>query len=251
VQEPQEPDDPQAPEPWPEQPRRPPPLRRAEAAAGRSWVRLTEAARGWDERMRTTSFVSASEQVRIDRRRHLCLLVVPALRTLAGVVALAAGLRLVPLLVFGLLVAVWASQRFRAGLRSTAVTAAAVTVALVVLGLVAGPLLCLLLLALWLIDDVADWYCDRLVVTDKRIYRRYGVLTQHSPSISLTAIAYIDASVPPVGRLVGYGTLSLDSVAQRDAPLSRFDLVPDVVPVVHEILELRSRAMPKFPQQPM
>ena len=40
------------------------------------------------------------------------------------------------------------------------------------------------------------------------------------------------------------------SVAQRDAPLSRFDHVPDVVAKSHEILELRSRAMPKFPQQP-
>ena len=53
------------------------------------------------------------------------------------------------------------------------------------------------------------------------------------------------------GSLLGYGTLSLDSVAQRDAPLSRFDHVPGVVQVSHDILELRSRAMPRFPQQPL
>lgn len=230
---------------------RPPPLRRVEVAAARGWVRLTDAVRVWDERMRVPSFVSASEQVRIDVRRHLHVLVVPALRTLAAVVALAAGLRLVPLLVFAVLVAVWSAQHLRQGVRSTATTSAAVTLGLVVLGLLAGPLLCVLLLLLWLAHDAADWYSDRLVVTDKRIYRRYGVLTQHAPSISLTAVAYLDASVPPLGRLLGYGTLLLDSAAQQDAPLSRFDLVPDVVAVSHEILDLRSRALPRFPQQPL
>ena len=77
-----------------------------------------------------------------------------------------------------------------------------------------------------------------------------GTSTMRSSPIS-SSWPVIDASVPPLGRLLGYGTLSLDSVAQRDAPLSRFDHVPDVVARSHEILELRSRAMPKFPQQPL
>ena len=40
-------------------------------------------------------------------------------------------------------------------------------------------------------------------------------------------------------------------MAQRDAPLSRFDHIPAVTAVSHEILELRSSAMPRFPQQPL
>jgi hypothetical protein len=40
-------------------------------------------------------------------------------------------------------------------------------------------------------------------------------------------------------------------VAQRDAPLARLDLVPNVVAVSHEVLRLRAAAMPKFPQQPL
>jgi hypothetical protein len=214
-------------------------------------VELGDSLRAFDDRMRAASFVAATETVRIDVRRHPFVLAVPALRTLAGAVALAAGPRLSHLLVFGVLTAVWAGWRFRAGLRTTAVAALVATAVLALADALWGPFVCLLLLLLWLLDDLADWYCDRLVVTDKRIYRRYGVVTQHSPSISLTAIAYLDASVPPLGRLFGYGTLSLDSVAQRDAPLSRFDHVPGVVAVSHEILELRSRAMPKFPQQPL
>ncbi len=129
-----------------------------------------------------------------------------------------------------------------------AVLAAALAVGLVVLEGLWGPLPAVVLLLLWLAEDVADWVCDRLVVTDKRIYRRYGVVTGHSPSISLMAVAYLDAAVPPLGRLLHYGTLRLDSAAQNDAPLSRFDLVPDVVEVSHEILRLRTKAMPKYPQ---
>jgi hypothetical protein len=221
------------------------------STAARLRTEVGDSLRAFDDRMRAATFVSATELVRIDARRHPFVLAVPGVRTLAGTVALAAGPRLSHLLVFGVLTAVWAGWRFRAGLRTTGITALVATAALAVLDALWGPALCLLLLALWLLDDVADWYCDRLVVTDKRIYRRYGVVTQHSPSISLTAIAYLDASVPPLGRLLGYGTLSLDSVAQRDAPLSRFDHVPGVVAVSHEILELRSKAMPKFPQQPL
>ena len=238
-------------------PARPSRLRRASAGLhgsadglSRSWAAARVRLREWDERQRLPSFISGSETVRIDERRHPFVLLLPVLRTLAGVVVLATGLRFWPLLALALLTAVWAAGRFRLGLRRTATVAGVLTGGLVVLALVAGPGWAALALLLWLAEDVADWFFDRLVVTDRRIYRRYGVLTQHSPSIALTAIAYLDASVPPLGRLVGYGTLSLDSVAQRDAPLSRFDLIPDVVPVSHRILELRSRAMPKFPQSP-
>lgn len=210
---------------------------------------LDERVQRWDEQHRASSFVPDAETVEIDARRHGLLLVTPALRTVAGVLVLAAGLDLAFVLLFAVLVAVWMRTCNGSGLRTTLVVAGATTGGLVVLGAMTGPLLCLVLLLGWLAEDVADWYTDRLIVTDKRIYRIHGVLTRHSPSISLASIAYIDAAVPPVGRLLRYGTLRLDSVAQRDAPLSRFDLIPDVVPVSHEILRLRTAAMPKY-QQP-
>jgi hypothetical protein len=211
---------------------------------------LQERARDWDGRHRSSSWVPGSETVVIDERRHPSLLVAPAVRTLLGLLVLATGLRLLPLVLFALVVAMWAQARHRTGLRGSGVIALGATLALVVLELFTGALVCALLLLGWLVEDATDWYADRLVVTDKRIYRRYGVLTRHSPSISLTAVAFIDAAVPPLGRLLHYGTLRLDSVAQRDAPLSRFDLIPDVVPISHEILRLRAQAMPRFPQQP-
>lgn len=208
----------------------------------RTWV---------DERGRSTSFVPPTERVVLDARRHPVMLVLPALRTLAGLLVLLPTGSVVPLLALGAATALWARGRLRAGLRRAAGLGAGVAVALLALEGVLGAALCVLALVAWLLEDVADWWTDRLVVSERRIYRRYGVVTRHSPSIALTAIAFLDASVPPLGRALHYGTLRLDSLAQRDAPLSRFDLLPDVVALSHEILRLRAAAMPKFPQQPL
>ena len=195
-------------------------------------------------------FVPAAEIVAIDARRHPLVLVTPVLRTVAGLALILLGPQLLPLLWFAAVTAAWAQIRLSGGLRrSGLVGGAAAGAVLLLLGLDGWrpDLLLLLLLLGWLAEDVADWYSDRLVVTNKRIYRRHGVITRRSPSISLMAIAYIDAAVPPLGQLLHYGTLRLDSVAQRDAPLSRFDQIPDVVPVSHEILRLRAAAMPSGP----
>ena len=211
-------------------------------------VRWEELLLRLDARVRRTKFVPDAETVMIDTRRHPALLVTPALRTLAGLVALASGLHLWPLGAFAALTAVWAAARLSPGVRRTLFIAGGAAGGLVVLDGQWGWLPGAVLLLAWLAEDVADWVSDRLVVTDKRIYRRYGVITGHSPSISLMAVGYLDASVPPIGRFLHYGTLRLDSAVQNDAPLSRFDQVPDVVAVSHEILRLRTRAMPKYPQ---
>ena len=129
---------------------------RVRSGAGRLRTELGDSVRALDERMRATTFVAATETVRIDVRRHAFVLAVPGLRTLAGTVALAAGPRLSHLLVFGVLTALWSGWRFRAGLRSTGITALAATAALAVLDALWGSFVCLLLLLLWALDDLAD-----------------------------------------------------------------------------------------------
>ncbi|MCU1691776.1 MAG: hypothetical protein JWM64_867, partial [Frankiales bacterium] len=177
------------------------------------------------------------------------MLAAPFVRTLAGLLVLL-GVGLPALVPLALATAAWSRTRIGRAPRTTALATLAAVAGLLVLDGLVGVLLCDLLLLLWAAEDVADWWSDRLVVTDKRVYRRYGVFTRHAPSVSLTAVAYLDAAVPPLGRALGYGTLLLDSAAQRDAPLSRFDLVPDVVAVSHEVLRLRAAAMPRFPPLP-
>lgn len=211
--------------------------------------RVRAAVRRFDEDHRSTSFVSGAETVHIDERRHPFLLVAPVVRTLVALLLIAVGVGPLLALTLVVVVVVWVYLRFRVGVKRTALISGGSVVALVLLEAVIGPVLCVVLVLGWLTEDLVDWCADRLVVTDRRIYRRHGVLTRHSPSIALTAIAYIDSSVTPLGSLLHYGTLRLDSVAQRDDPLSRFDLIPDVVAVTHEILRLRTQAMPRF-QQP-
>lgn len=222
---------------------------RRPTAPRRPRVSLRERAGHWDAQYRCNHFVSSAEQVMIDVRRHPLLLLVPGLRTLTGLLVLASGLSLLWLLAFMAFTAVWAQLRLQADVRRTAIVAGSTTLALAVLAALANPPLAAVFVLVWFGEDLADWYSDRLVVSDKRIYRRHGVLIRHSPSIALTAIAYLDTAVLPVGHWWTAGTLRLDSVAQRDAPLSRFDLIPDVVVVSHEILRLRTEAIRRHPPQ--
>lgn len=171
----------------------------------------------------------------------------PVLRSVSAVMVVIFGGEPFLLVLLGLSTAGWAAGRLKGGLRTTVTWAVGSVAAVAALDAYIGWFVTLVAVALWLLEDAADWHSDRLVVTNKRIYRRYGVVTQHAPSIALSGAAFIDPSVPPLGRMIGYGTLGLDSAAQNDAPLSRFELMADVVPLSHEILRLRSQAMPKFP----
>lgn len=244
----------------PDRPVRPPPPRLAYVALQERSGRLR---RGLSARLsavpdkarrldadRSTTFVPDTDTIEIDVRRHPFLLLWPLLRSLLGAAVVLATSTLPAFTLFAVVIGIWSRVRFGTGARRTVAVAVLSTLALVVLPLLVGAVLSVLLLVAWAAEDVADWWCDRLVVTNRRIYRRYGVVTRHSPSIALTAIAFIDAAVPPVGHLLGYGTLRLDSVAQRDAPLARMDLIPDVTSVSHTILQLRMKALPKYPQQP-
>lgn len=192
--------------------------------------------------------LATGDEVVLDVRRHPITLGMPALRTLVGLLVLttaAATAQLVVLFAFS--VAVWAHNRAHAGVRRSLFIAAMAALLLLIAsgGTTAVP--AGFGLVLWLVEDVADWCTDRLVVSRKRIYRLHGVLTRHSPSMALPSVAFIDALESPLGRILGYGTILLDSVAQRDLPLSRFDHLPGVSSVHVKILELRNAAMPRFP----
>lgn len=201
----------------------------------------------WAPRVRYPH-LAPGDAVELDVRRHPIMLGNPAFRTVVAVLALALdGANPLLLVLFALSVAGWANHRLHAGLRKTLIIAGVPTVALLLVPGGSATVLAMIALVLWLVEDVADWYHDRLVVTRKRIYRMYGVFTTHTPSVSLAAVAYIDASQPLLGRLFAYGTVLLDSAAQRDEPLSRFDHMPQADYVHVKILELRAAAMPKYP----
>jgi hypothetical protein len=98
---------------------------------------------------------------------------------------------------------------------------------------------------IWLAADVGTWLYDRLVVTNRRLYRVHGLVTTHRPSVALQTITVIDLELGPAGRW--FGTLIFDTPAQRDGPLHRFTFVRDSSEVHKTILRLRQSAAAQNP----
>lgn len=189
------------------------------------------------------SFVPAGEVVEVDERQHPVALVPPALRSLAGLLLLVAGPTVWAVVPAVATTAWWARLRLRRDWRSALVLAALVTGALLLVrGSPTWWTVAAVGMWLWLADDVLDWATDRLVITDKRVYRHYGWVTSHAPSMALASAVFVDVSRSPLDRVLRCGTLRFDSAAQRDAPLSRFPLIPRVQQVHHTILRLRATA---------
>ena len=209
----------------------------------------------WSSRLRSLPWaplarypaLAQGDTVVLDVRRHPITLLSPGVRSVAGLTALWTDAA-TPwvLLLFVLSVVTWSRARFSRVLKRSFLIAGLLSVPLLITS-GTGAVVVTAVLVLWFLEDVADWYTDRLVVSRKRIYRLYGVLTKHSPSMALTAVTFIDVEETPLGRFLRYGTVKLDSVAQRDEPLSRFERLPEAQFVHVKILELRTAAMPQYP----
>lgn len=212
-----------------------------------SRLRSVAGSLSWPPPVRPAHLAEGDEVV-LDKRRHPITLVVPALRSLLGLALLTtSGATVQFVILFAFSVAAWAFARLHARPTRSLLVGGAVAVLLLIASAGLAAIVAGIALTLWLVEDIAHWCTDRLVVSRKRIYRLYGVLTRHSPSMALTSVTFIDALQSPLGRALGYGTVLLDSVAQRDEPLSRFDHLRDAEKVQVRILELRTAAMPRYP----
>jgi uncharacterized membrane protein YdbT with pleckstrin-like domain len=60
-----------------------------------------------------------------------------------------------------------------------------------------------------------DWYVDRFVVTNMRVFRVRGVLSQSLATMPLGRILDITVEKPLVGRVLGYGHFVFESAAQE------------------------------------
>jgi hypothetical protein len=183
------------------------------------------------------------EDVAVCMRQHPAVLIPKAIRTGSGVGMMVSSPTLGLALIFAgsiLLETIRAPVRFR---RITVlIMVAALTLLVVALG--NGSVLTRVLTAaailIWLAADVATWLYDRLVVTNRRLYRVHGLVTTHRPSVALQTITVIDLELGPASRW--FGTLTFDTPAQRDGPLHRFTFVRDASEVHKTILRLRATA---------
>lgn len=82
------------------------------------------------------------------------------------------------------------------------------------------------LLGLWLAWRFLDWRHDWIVVTDKRLLRRHGIVVQHVPMMPFTKVTDMSYERSVAGRLFGFGRFVMESAGQEQA-LRVINWVPD------------------------
>lgn len=74
--------------------------------------------------------------------------------------------------------------------------------------------------------QVLDWYVERIVVTDKRFLITTGIFTTNVAMMPVTKVTDMTFHRSLIGRLLGYGTLVVESAGQIQA-LNRVGYVPN------------------------
>jgi membrane protein YdbS with pleckstrin-like domain len=128
-------------------------------------------------------------------------------------------------------------------------------VALMVAALFVHPELALVLLvpgalvALWGAYRAAEVRMDVFVVTNMRVFRMTGVLSQTQATMPLSRILDITVRKPLLGRLLGYGHFTFESAAQEQG-LREIHTVPRVDERDLTIQGVVQRAGLRGPRQP-
>ena len=94
----------------------------------------------------------------------------------------------------------------------------------------------------YLLVVVAQWWFERLVLSDTAIWKLSGVISTASPKAPLTSIQFQDVRQSAVEQLLKCGTLNFDTAAQSDKPLSRFGPVSRPFEVGAQIHQQRLQA---------
>jgi membrane protein YdbS with pleckstrin-like domain len=139
-------------------------------------------------------YLSADEKIILEVRRHFIVIVRPLLAALAAI------------FVAGMIG--WATSP-RSGSETIDLVA----------GLIALAFAARLGWRIW------QWYVDRIVVTDQRIFEVSGVLTRKVASMPLTRVTDMTYRRSLLGRVLGYGDLIVESAGQ-DQALSHIERLP-------------------------
>jgi membrane protein YdbS with pleckstrin-like domain len=96
---------------------------------------------------------------------------------------------------------------------------------------------------------VLEWREDWFVVTDRRLLMRTGLITRRIAMMPLLKVTDMSYSRPPVGRLLGYGELVLESAGQ-DQALRTITHLPNPDALYLEICDLLFGPRPGAPGGP-
>ncbi len=96
---------------------------------------------------------------------------------------------------------------------------------------------------------VSEWWVEKVVMTDKRVMLAEGVFTQKVGMMPLGKVTDLTFERTLNGRMMGYGTMIIESAGQIQA-LNRIDFLPDPEEVYEAISELVFGEKRQTPSRP-
>lgn len=88
-------------------------------------------------------------------------------------------------------------------------------------------MLALIGVVLWLIWKVAGWEFERLAVTSEKIIYVRGLISKNASSTPLVKVSEMTIHTPLIGKVFGYGWLSVDSPGGGQKPIHGLRFLPD------------------------
>ncbi|MGH3916925.1 MAG: PH domain-containing protein [Pseudonocardiaceae bacterium] len=85
--------------------------------------------------------------------------------------------------------------------------------------------------------EVVEWWVERLIVTDKRFMATSGIIETKISLMPITKVTDMSYTRPLIGRLLGYGTLRVESAGQKQ-DLERIPFLPRPEEVYNAISQL-------------
>ncbi|MDQ3153885.1 MAG: PH domain-containing protein [Actinomycetota bacterium] len=84
--------------------------------------------------------------------------------------------------------------------------------------------------------SVLQWRTDHLLVTDRRIIRVHGIITLTVDAVALSQITDTTCCQSLPGRILGYGTIRIQSAGQAPA-IDRLDYIPSPAAIYRAALD--------------
>jgi membrane protein YdbS with pleckstrin-like domain len=88
----------------------------------------------------------------------------------------------------------------------------------------------------WVLWDVAEWYYDRFILTNKRVMLVEGIISRKVAMLPLNRVTDMKYTQSPLGRILGYGVFEIESAGQ-DQALNKVANLPNPTDLYLQVVE--------------
>ncbi len=88
----------------------------------------------------------------------------------------------------------------------------------------------------WVLWDVAAWYYDRFILTNKRVMLIEGIFTRRVAMMPLARVTDMKYTQTPLGRVLSYGKFEIESAGQ-DQALRNVSNLPNPTDLYLQVVE--------------